>query len=59
MGLDEPKISTTSPPAMIKRASAVRHTLKSEIGDLAATMDRFQTSGGYASAGFAPMRRAG
>jgi len=59
MGLDEPKISTKSPPSMLKRATAVRHGLKSEISDLAVTMDRFQASGGYASTGFAPMRRAG
>jgi len=58
MGLDDPKISTT-PPAMIGQATTVSHAPMTEIGGLARMMGRLQVSGGYASAGSAPMRRAG
>jgi methyl-accepting chemotaxis protein len=44
--------------AMIEQATAVSHALKTEIGGLVQMMGRFQVTGGYATAGSAPMRRA-
>ncbi|MDR6531241.1 methyl-accepting chemotaxis protein [Caulobacter rhizosphaerae] len=45
--------------AMIEQATAVSHALKTEIGGLVQMMGRFQVTSGHASAGVAPMRRAG
>ena len=45
--------------AMIEQATAVSHSLKTEIGGLVQMMSRFQVSGGRAASGSAPMRRAG
>jgi methyl-accepting chemotaxis protein len=45
--------------AMIEQATAVSHSLKTEIGGLVQMMSRFQVSGGHAASSSAPMRRAG
>jgi methyl-accepting chemotaxis protein len=44
--------------AMIEQATAVSHSLKTEIGGLVQMMARFKVSGGHGASSAAPMRRA-